>query len=393
MRARALRTEIDNGGDPASAKANQKADALAQPIRTVADLASAYMDACETGGYRPNKKGAQKRPATIQNERWMIAKHIVPAIGSVRVEALTRQGVERALQDIRTSKGGRAGSPKQVMANRVRSLIQAMYGWACATDLTTTNPAAAIRATKETPRARVITDAELVRIWSALKDPSALSIPASKPGGKPSPLQVSRPVRIALQLAFLLLQRRGEIAGMRLDELDLDAGRWTLRAERTKNGNAHVVPLSPYATGLIREAIEIANRDRGDDETRSPFVFPGRNSPMTTAIDPGAMSHALSDIRAAVGVPDVTTHDARRLGASLLCGPRIGVSPWIASLILNHSGERGGAAAVTLSTYVHSDMTPETRRALEALERLLRQIVGEVEADTNVVAMIGASAA
>ena len=42
----------------------------------------------------------------------------------------------------------------------------------------------------------------------------------------------------------------------------------------------------------------------------------------------------------------------RRLGATLLCGERIGVTPYTAGLVLNHVSARGGAAAVTLSTYV-----------------------------------------
>lgn len=83
----------------------------------------------------------------------------------------------------------------------------------------------------------------------------------------------------------------------------------------------------------------------------------------------------MRDIRAAVGIPDITVHDARRLGATLMCGDRIRMSPYTAGLLLNHSSERGGAAAVTLSTYVHADTTNEKRRALVALETPILSIV------------------
>ena len=42
-----------------------------------------------------------------------------------------------------------------------------------------------------------------------------------------------------------------------------------------------------------------------------------------------------------------------------------------------HQTETGGAAAVTLAHYAIYDYAPEKRRALEAWEALLLQIVGE----------------
>lgn len=48
-------------------------------------------------------------------------------------------------------------------------------------------------------------------------------------------------------------QRRGEIAGMRWDELHLESGYWEIRGTRTKNGKNHVVPLSFLAKEIISE--------------------------------------------------------------------------------------------------------------------------------------------
>jgi integrase len=39
-------------------------------------------------------------------------------------------------------------------------------------------------------------------------------------------------------------QRRGEVAGMSWVEVSEDLASWTMPGERTKNGLAHVVPLS-----------------------------------------------------------------------------------------------------------------------------------------------------
>ena len=54
---------------------------------------------------------------------------------------------------------------------------------------------------------------------------------------------------------------------------------------------------------------------------------------------------------------------------------RLGITPFVVGRILNHSTETGGAAKVTLKTYALYDFTPEKRRALEAWEALLFDIV------------------
>lgn len=388
IKARKLRTEIDAGSDPASEKAEALAAVKAQPIRTVSDLGREYFAACERGEYRPSKRRTQKRPATLKGERWIFARHLEPALGDVRVEALTRDAVKKCLRVL-------LDEGKGVMANRARGLLQTIYTWANTEGRTSINPARTIDPmAEEKPRSRVITDAELTVLWRALKDTTGLKMPNGQS------LYVSRPVRIALQLSFLLLQRRAEIATMRAADVDLDRGVWVIPPERTKNGRGHIVPLPPASVALIREALDLASLEKrvptgapdGSQPIASPFVFPGRGDPLNRSIEPSALSHAMRDIRAAVGVEGVTVHDARRLGATLICSDRIGLTPYTAGLVLNHVSERGGAAAVTLSTYVHADMMPEKRRALVALERLLLEIVGEREPAAKVISISGAAA-
>ena len=44
-----------------------------------------------------------------------------------------------------------------------------------------------------------------------------------------------------------------EIAGMRLDELDLDQGLWLIGADRMKGGVPHMVPLPRQAVEVLRD--------------------------------------------------------------------------------------------------------------------------------------------
>ena len=57
-----------------------------------------------------------------------------------------------------------------------------------------------------------------------------------------------------VKLCLIAAQRIGEVAGMVPAELDLKAREWRLPGSRTKNANAHVVPLSDLALEIIKEA-------------------------------------------------------------------------------------------------------------------------------------------
>ena len=54
-----------------------------------------------------------------------------------------------------------------------------------------------------------------------------------------------------VRLLLLLGCRRGELAGMRRDELDLAAGLWQLSGDRTKNEQPRAIPLSRQAVAIL----------------------------------------------------------------------------------------------------------------------------------------------
>lgn len=74
--------------------------------------------------------------------------------------------------------------------------------------------------------------------------------------------------RLALEALILTAARSGEIRGAKWEELDLDAGTWTVPAQRMKAGRAHVVPLSDEAALVFRRTAEL--RLAGTE-----LVFPG----------------------------------------------------------------------------------------------------------------------
>src|SRR5690606_38189724 len=124
---------------------------------------------------------------------------------------------------------------------------------------------------------------------------------------------------LALKLTAVLGQRRQEISGMEVGELDLDAKIWTIRAERMKGNRPHVVPLPDEAVDLIRQALSVTNRGRN---SQSDYVF------RTTweeerAVEPASVSRAMLRVTRALNIKNATVHDLRRTMSSTMTSERL----------------------------------------------------------------------
>lgn len=73
-------------------------------------------------------------------------------------------------------------------------------------------------------------------------------------------------VKTALLLSPLLFQRPGEIRAMEWAEINWEASRWEIPAEKMKMRQPHIVPLSRQALALIEEIKPLTGRGR--------YVFP-----------------------------------------------------------------------------------------------------------------------
>lgn len=271
--------------------------------------------------------------------------------------------------------------------NRTHAVIRQVLAYGVAQERLTINVAAAIAPpADQTPRTRVLSDDTLKALWAACEAvPAGCRLPPRKGQKEGDSLKVGRPTRITLQLCALLLQRRQEVADMRVDELDLANKVWTIPAERTKGGRVQVVPLPDRALALIEEALRLA---REGQTTAPAFVFPsprtGDDPKDARCITPDSVTRAMARLCKGLDLPLVSPHDLRRTGASAMASERLGIAPHVVSHVLGHAGDLGGAAAVTWRHYAQHDFMPEKRRALEAWEGLLLVIVGERTHPSNV---------
>ena len=369
-----LRVRVRKGEDPAGAARKAKATARAEPLKTFNDLADAFLNGSEKGYWKPRKK--QKRASTIARERAVLKRNLRPILGEMRLEEIDRRTIRKILNDMMDRDIG-------AQTNKTHAVVRQVFAYAVAQERVAVNPAVGIdKPATEKPRKRTLTDAELKALWGILTDPPAeMRLPAKDGQEQGHRLWVGRPMRIVLQLIMLLLNRRNEVAGMRLDELDLDQGTWLIPGERMKGGQPHLVTLPPRAVKLVKEAIELARGDRGNRQPE--HVFPSTHD-KEKPIRPDSVTHAMAGLRAILGITDASPHDLRRTGSTAMTSERLGISPFIRSKVLAHTGDTGGGAAVSVMHYDANDYASEKRRALEVWEGLLLEIVGERPRKSNV---------
>jgi integrase len=246
-------------------------------------------------------------------------------------KAFGRTDAVQALDGNKTASG-------PIAANRARAAARACWAWAVKRGALEANPwEATPKPGREVARERVLTDAEIGDLWhaaGALGDPWA-----------------------GLFRTLLLTgQRRGEVAGLRWDEVDIEGGLWTIPAGRTKNGRAHVVPIAPEVAWMIgttprREAAALV------------FEGPRKTAPTGFGKLKQKLDVAMSERAASRGdkAAPWTIHDIRRTVATGL--QRLGVRLEVTEAILNHvSGSRAGIVGV----YQRHGWKTEKQTALEA---------------------------
>jgi integrase len=217
-----------------------------------------------------------------------------------------------------------------VQANRTRTSLVAFLNWAAGEGFIDSNPAQFTNRNPEQSRSRVLSDAELAKIWHALP-------PAGDDFGD------------IVRLLILTGQRRGEIGDLAWGEIDFERATITLSPERVKNKRQHVIPLSATALAILQARPGAQPQYSG----RQPVFGRGQNGF-------SGFGECKERLDKAVQLPAFTLHDIRRGVASGL--GNIGIAPHVVEQILNHqSGTKSGVSGL----YNRSSYEPEKRIALD----------------------------
>jgi integrase len=283
-----------------------------------------------TEAFLSRPAAARQRSADVT--RKTVTRHLLPRWGSRDAARITRADAIAMVEDLDRTAG-------PYTAAKVLALASAIFRHAMMRDQIASNPCSLIRITDlvsdMAPRQRVLSDADIKLLWQATED-----------------LYPAGPFA-----RFLLLTavRRSEAAGMTWGEVNLDGALWVVPAYSTKNGIAHEVPLSGQAVDLLRSLPRFSGGD---------FVFSttgGRRSARRFSQYKDVISAR------APGLVNWRFHDLRRTARTNLAS--LGVSPFIAELILGHT-QKGVHAVYDVHRY-----QTEKREALERWANRLRDIV------------------
>lgn len=309
-RAETLHAEVKLGRDPAGDKAEDQARS-GETFKACLDL---YLRR-----RRAEKDDGKLRAATIG----AIERHLdrnLKALHSTRIDKVDRRAIALELGRLTTDSG-------PVQANRTRSSLVKFLSWCAGEGFIDANPAMFTNKNPEQTRERVLTDAELRKIWLALGEGDYADI---------------------LRLLALTGQREREISELAWDEVDLDRGSITLSPARTKNRRWHTIPLSTAAVEILKARARSASRalvfgtgQRG---------FSGWNK-----------AKIRLDERAKIAPWRI--HDLRRTCATGMA--EIGILPHVIEATLNHiSGHKRGVGGIyNRSTYEAEKVTALARWA------------------------------
>ncbi|MBU1157694.1 MAG: tyrosine-type recombinase/integrase [Proteobacteria bacterium] len=299
IEARSVLVEVDKGEDPAD---NRDASRQAPTLK---DFAERYLS---------EHAEPKKKPRSVVLDRSMLNNIILPAMGWLKLQAVTRKDVAKLHYDLRET-------PYQ--ANRVLALLSKMFNlaerWGLRED--GTNPCRHVEKFREKKRERFLSGEELARLGQVLAE--------AERTGKELPSVIT-----AIRLLIFTGARLSEILGLRWEWIDFE--QCCIRLPDSKTG-AKDIPLNQPAL----EELERTPRLQGN-----PYVIPGARDGQHLV----NLNKPWRRIRAKAGLPEVRIHDLRHSYASVAAAAGLGL-PIIGALL-------GHTQAQTTARYSHLAMDP-----------------------------------
>jgi integrase len=300
------------------------------------------------------------RPTTYRSYCQHVNAHIVPHIGSVKLQKLSGAQANALYAKLATEgkRDGRSGlAPRTV--HHVHTCLHKACKDAVRWGYLMRNPLDAA----DPPRTNGDGTREM-KIWSAEQLSAFL---ASTRDERLFPLW---------RLLAMTGMRRGEAVGLRWDDVDLENARLSVRRALIPHGDTVIVSEPKTARGrrviaLDAETIEVlksqALRQLGDQEhwgdawSDSGYVFTKKNGqPLHPQTVSRSFEQALNEAR----LPRIRLHDLRHTHATLAL--QAGIHPKVVSERLGHA-----TVSITLDTYSHA--IPAMQE--EAAERIAGLVV------------------
>ena len=217
---------LADGIDPGEQRKADKHQAMASTELAFRRVAMAWMEH-QAGRWAPTTRAAVL--ASLEADAF-------PDLGAMAIDEIRSHhvlGVVRKIEDRGAAEA----------AARMLQRIKAVFRWAVApAELIETSPILVVKPSDNLkPRARP------VQHRAALPESDLPHYLAQLDAYQGEPTTGK-----ALRLLMLTAVRPGELRGARWEEIDLDAARWRIPAERMKMRREHLVPLSRQAVALLQ---------------------------------------------------------------------------------------------------------------------------------------------
>jgi integrase len=313
-----------DGIDPLQERKKAEAEEEAAHADTISELVPRFLTDL---GRLPKKKGGLRSPRYVEETRRNFAVHVLPRWGKRNIREITRRDLNDLLDavafegtDRREDGSKRRAAGGKIASNRVYASIRALFYWAINRGYIDTMPVARADARgEEIARERTLSDDEIGTVWPCFHS-------------------LGYPFAHFFCLALATGQRRSEVAGIKLADIDEAAKTWTIPKEKTKGRREHVVPLSELALAIVADAKRLAPR-RPDGKAPTYLLTTRADRPIS------GYSKARSDLDKAIAAalkkakrPPIEpwwTHDLRRTCASGMAA--LGIDQFHIGRVLNHA--------------------------------------------------------
>lgn len=255
------REQLAAGQDPGATRKEAKRAARVAAANSFEAVARAWWEKWRT----------DRTEGTADAAIRALENHVFSRIGDKPIAAVTPIDVLELLRKIEVT-----GSTE--MLKRVRARIGEIFIFAIASGLATSNPAEGLH--------------KAVKAHTEQRRPALRASDLREFFIRLDAVRISQPIKLAIRLLVLTFVRPGELRCAQWPEFDLEAGVWTVPAERDrargltgmKMREEHVVPLSRQAAAILRE---LQDHSGGRD-----LLFPNRNG-QGRPISDGTINSAL----------------------------------------------------------------------------------------------------
>ena len=321
-------------------RASERGQDLSARPRTVAEWLAEWMAEV--------KAHDGTRTTTLRRYQQIVDGHLVPVLGKVRLDHLAPRDVQRLLSE-------RRESVSAATLVKIHGVLRVALADAERMELVPRNVARAVRPpslTREERRALTVSEAQ--RFLKVL---------------------TGHRLEAVFVVALTMGLRRGEVLGLKWDDIDVD-GRtlWVRRAVQRVGGELRFVEPKTHRSRrslpIPSSAVAVLERHRARqavDRLSVGEVWRDYGLVFTTSIgtplEPRNVNRAFDQLREAAGLSWLRLHDLRHACATFLLAE--GIEPRTVMEVLGHSTIR-----LTMDTYGHA-LPERMHAAADALDRLL----------------------